>query len=73
MFVCDDECGCFRKSKREELESSWILFGMSLLQDPRLTIMLLKEPETFTLDGKNLWYLFIVDPTLLVQVFNFDL
>ena len=42
-----------RKSRREGLEFSWILFGMNHLQDQRQTIMHLKEQGTSILDGKN--------------------
>jgi len=43
----------FRKNRKEGLEFSWILFGMNLLPDQRLTTMQLKEQETSMLDGKN--------------------
>ena len=31
----------------------WTLFGMNLSHDQKLTIMLLKEHETFKLDGNS--------------------
>jgi hypothetical protein len=44
----------FRKNRKEGLEFSWILFGMNLLPNQRMTTMQLKEQETSMLDGKIL-------------------